>query len=216
MVAITDLFGGAGDLFQAQGDQTAANLLNQAAQVGQQEETLEGVSGKIQQQAEARQIYMAGGQNVAAAAGGNLATAGSALNLLRNTRQQGALQQQLTGVQTGIQQEGTQMQVLGVEAEAAQAEAAAQAATMGGIGGILGGLFQGAMSLFSDRRLKRSITFVGFVKGIPFYLYKWKWGFAWRFGPIAQEIQILYPEHVRRHWTGFLMVDMKGLLNADD
>lgn len=217
-MAFFNLFGqGIGDLFSAQGSQEAANILNQAAQVGQQMETLEGVSGKLQQQQQQRQLYQVQGQQVAAAGANNTATAGSALNIIRSSQQQGALTQQLTGVQTGIQQEGTQMQVLQIQAEAAQAEAAAQAQTAAGIGSLLGGgVTLGALGYlaFSDRRLKRDITFHGYVKGIPFYFWRWKWGRAWHYGPLAQEVADVFPEFVHRGPFGLLMLDMRGLMEA--
>lgn len=216
-MAFLSLFGqGAGDLFSAQGEFQAANILGQAAQVGQQMETLEGVSGKLQQQQQQRQMYQVTGQQVAAAGANNLSTAGSALNLIRSSQQQGALKGQLIGVQTGIQQEGTQIQVLQTEAEAAQAEATGQAQEASGVGSILGGLGSLGTLLFSDRRLKRDITFHGYVKGIPFYFWRWKWGRAWHYGPIAQEVREIFPEFVRRGPFGLLMVDLRRLMYADN
>jgi hypothetical protein len=217
--AITDIFGGIGDFFEAQGYQTAASLLNKAATVGTQEEGIEKASGAIQQRATQRQLYMAGGQEVGAAGAGGLSTTGSVKSVIGSSVSQGAIQQQLLAAQTGIQEEGTALQVLGTQAEAAQAEATSQSQMAAGAGGILGGLFglgtsPGFLNLFSDRRLKRSIQFWGTVRGVPFYFWRWRWGFAWRVGPIAQEVREIYPEFVHRHWTGLLKVDMKGLMTC--
>lgn len=216
-MSFLDLFGqGAGDFLSAQGEFQAASILNQAAQVGQQMETLEGVSGKLQEQQQRRAMYQITGQQVGAASGNNLATAGSARSIIFSSQGQGALKNQLIGVQTGIQQEGTQIQVLQTEAEAAQAEATGQAQEAAGFGSILGGIGGLAGLLFSDRRLKRDITFHGYVKGIPFYFWRWKWGHAWHYGPIAQEVREIFPEFVRRGPFGLLMVDMRRLMYADN
>ena len=139
-MAVGDIFSGIGSLFEAQGSEKEAQLFNQAATVGKEEIKVEAASGGIQQQAERRQIYQAVGQNVAAAGGGNLSTSGSALDVLRSSQQQGALQVQLTGAQTGIQEFGTQLQVISAQAQAAEAQATAAAQAGSGIGGILGGV----------------------------------------------------------------------------
>lgn len=83
-------------------------------------------------------------------------------------------------------------------------------ATMGGLfglGGTLGGgLMQGIgnaggvgafFSGLSDRRLKRDVSRIGTrLDGIPIYAWRYLWDDALRGGPMAQDVQALYPEAV--------------------
>lgn len=83
----------------------------------------------------------------------------------------------------------------------------------GGIGALLG--------LLSDSRLKEDIELLGkHPNGLN--VYKWKWNETARKnrfetypteGFMAQEAQKLYPEHVYRHPTGYLMLDYASLSN---
>ena len=146
-MAVASIFGGIGDFEESQGEQEAAQLFGEEATVGQQELKYEKASTAIQQTAAQRQIYQASGQNVAGAAAGNLSESGSALNVLRMTKQQGAIQQQLIGTQGEINEAGTQMQIYSAQASQDQANATANAETMAGVGGILGGLGTLAMAV---------------------------------------------------------------------
>ena len=83
----------------------------------------------------------------------------------------------------------------------------------GGIGALLG--------LLSDSRLKEDVELLGkHPNGLN--VYRWKWNETARKnrfetyptqGFIAQEAQKLYPEHVYRHPTGYLMLDYAALSN---
>lgn len=78
----------------------------------------------------------------------------------------------------------------------------------------MGGLFQlGAQAapfLFSDRRLKSKITRVGtHSTGVGIYDYTMM-GMSQR-GVIAQEVQKVRPDLVKRHASGYLMVNYGGL-----
>lgn len=86
---------------------------------------------------------------------------------------------------------------------------------MGGIGGGLLGL------LASDNRLKEDVELLGkHPNGLN--VYRWKWNDIARRnhfeiyptkGFMAQEAKKLYPEHVYRHETGYLMLDYAALSN---
>ncbi len=85
---------------------------------------------------------------------------------------------------------------------------------MGAIGG-------GLLGLLSDNRLKKDIELLGkHPNGLN--VYRWKWNETARKnrfetypteGFMAQEAQKLYPEHVYRHPTGYLMLDYAALSN---
>lgn len=71
--------------------------------------------------------------------------------------------------------------------------------------GALGGLFGGALSLFSDIRLKTDIVEIGQTPaGQPVYSYKYVWGGPLQIGVMAHESPI---EAVSMHESGYLMVD---------
>ena len=75
-------------------------------------------------------------------------------------------------------------------------------------------------SLFSDERLKENITKIGIHKN-GLNIYSWNWNETARsfddkllgseFGFIAQEAQQVYPEHVYKHSSGYLMLNYEGL-----
>ena len=76
----------------------------------------------------------------------------------------------------------------------------------------------GKLAGFSDVRLKSKITFIGKLEnGIK--IYKWKWnekgkelaGDQVEFGVIAQEVQKIVPEAVKRGPDGYLMVNYGAL-----
>lgn len=90
---------------------------------------------------------------------------------------------------------------------------AANANTLGGLFSLGGAaLSNPAMTgfMFSDRRLKSNIKRVGEHKiGVGIYLYTMM-GFA-QHGVIAQEVEAVRPDLVKRHANGYLMVDYGGL-----
>lgn len=75
-------------------------------------------------------------------------------------------------------------------------------------------------SLFSDERLKDNITKIGVHKN-GLNIYSWDWNETARLfddelrggelGFIAQEAQQVYPEHVHKHSSGYLMLNYDGL-----
>jgi hypothetical protein len=99
------------------------------------------------------------------------------------------------------------------------ANAQMSAASSGGLGSLVGGVFQGlgsfagsanAATLFSDRRLKTDIEPVGKTKGgLNIYTYRYKADptHAVHMGVMAQEALKKNPKAVGLHGSGYLMVD---------
>ncbi len=79
------------------------------------------------------------------------------------------------------------------------------------LGGSLGAA---SIFKFSDSRLKRIIKRVGEAQGIPLYLFKYLGSNTEHIGPIAQEVQKIRPDLVKRHQNGYLMVNYKLLMEA--
>ena len=133
---IGSLFGGFGksDAFQAeaQGFATAAQFANENA-------TLSGEVGGLQELAAARQIQHVEGSQVATAAGNGLHLSGSALSLIRDSASQGALAEGQIGLRTAIAVTNYQGQAAADLAQQQAAQAQASAAETGGIFGALGG-----------------------------------------------------------------------------
>ena len=91
-----------------------------------------------------------------------------------------------------------------------------------GLSPAMGAIGGGALGLLaSDTRLKEDVELLGkHPNGLN--LYRWKWNETARKnrfetypteGFMAQEAQKLYPEHVYRHPTGYLMLDYAALSN---
>ncbi|CAB5225323.1 Intramolecular chaperone auto-processing domain containing protein [uncultured Caudovirales phage] len=83
-----------------------------------------------------------------------------------------------------------------------------------GLFGLGGSLGSAAMFAFSDSRLKRIIKRVGETQGIPLYLFKYLGSDTEHIGPIAQEVQKIRPDLVKRHQNGYLMVNYTQLMEA--
>lgn len=133
----------------------------------------------------------------------------------------------LAGAETGLQGSGQQLQfqlgLMGAE-QANEALRAQQRAAEGqqrsqlgslvgaGIGTAFGGPIGGAIggglggALFSDKRLKESIEFIGEFNGHKWYEYNYIWDKVKRLGVMAQEVMKYNPEAVKRHESGYLMV----------
>jgi hypothetical protein len=83
-----------------------------------------------------------------------------------------------------------------------------------GLFGLGGSLGSAAMFAFSDSRLKKIIKRVGEAQGIPLYLFKYLGSNVEHVGPIAQEVQKVRPDLVKRHQNGYLMVNYTRLMEA--
>ncbi|WP_422001758.1 tail fiber domain-containing protein [Reyranella sp.] len=72
------------------------------------------------------------------------------------------------------------------------------------------GLQAAPMFGLSDARLKDVAGRVGATdEGLPLYLYRFKGDDQPRIGPMAQQVAAMRPEAVRRHPSGYLMVDYR-------
>lgn len=77
---------------------------------------------------------------------------------------------------------------------------------MSGIGSLAG-----AAMMFSDKRLKKILGKVGEKAGFNLYRFKYLGSDVEHVGVIAQEVQKVRPDLVKRHANGFLMVNYAGL-----
>jgi hypothetical protein len=75
--------------------------------------------------------------------------------------------------------------------------------------GMMGGLFGlGAAGIMaSDRRLKTDVSFLGWLRDLPIWSYRYIWGGPMQVGVMAQEMLTIRPEAVVVMPNGFLGVD---------
>ncbi len=199
--AVSDIFGGIGQLESAQGYKAAAGFATENAGIAEQ-------SAKIQEVMAQRQITKTVGGQQADIAGAGLANAGSALDLVRDSATQGSLTKQLIANQGAIN-------VLGYQAEASNYSAMATAAKTAGTGGIIGGLVDAAAAVFafSDDRLKENIVEVNRRRdGLGIYNFTFK-GSAQKFrGVLASEVERMYPRAVS--WVDGMRLVNYSLIGA--
>lgn len=183
--AVSDIFGAVGELKMAKGYSAAAGLAGQNAEIAAQ-------SARIQTTMAQRQITQTLGGQRADIAGAGLAASGSALDLMRDSAQQGGLTKQLIAAQGAIN-------VNGYQAEQASYEAQASAAKASASGGFIKGLFDVAATVvaFSDDRMKAGIVEVSRRRdGLGVYEFNYK-GSAQRFrGVLASEVERIYPRAI--------------------
>lgn len=87
-----------------------------------------------------------------------------------------------------------------------QQKIASQNAMMGGLSSLASAPFQ--MFQFSDRRLKKAIKKIGkHVSGLNIYSYTMLWDDVPTVGFMSDEVVKLFPNAVRRHESGFDVVD---------
>lgn len=183
--AASDLFGGIGQFESAGGYKAAAGFAQENAGIAEQSARIQGMMAQ-------RQITQTLGGQRADIAGAGLAASGSALDVVRDSAQQGSLAKQLIANQGAIN-------VQGYEAEAANYNAMASAAKTAGKGGIIGSLISTAAAVvaFSDDRLKTNVVEVDRRRdGLGVYEFNYK-GSTQRFrGVLASEVERVYPQAV--------------------
>lgn len=193
--AVSDIFGGVGQFQAAKGYKAASAAAAENAQLAEQNARIQGVMAQ-------RQITKTIGGQQADVAGAGLANSGSALDLLRDSAQQGSLTKQLIANQGDIN-------VLGYQAESANYSAMASAAQTAGAGGILGGIVKAAAAVFafSDDHLKERLVKVDTRRdGLGVYEFSYK-GSAQRFrGVLASEVERIYPRAVHEE-NGYRVVN---------
>jgi hypothetical protein len=117
--------GAVGDIFAAQGDQLEAQYYGLAAGQASVNAMLEGYQTKIRETQSQRQVFQTISAQQAGYAGGNIAESGSAMDVLRSSAQQGAMQNAIISEQ-GIQQQAAYSeQALSYQSMAKVAENAA-------------------------------------------------------------------------------------------
>ena len=142
----SDLGAGVGDLFAAaatsdkeQGLQFEEQNYEAAAGLALQNEQFTKTSTAIKQGQADRELYMSLGKTKAGEAGAGLAQSGSAIDLLRSSAQQGATTNAVIGQQGLITEAGYQEQHDSYMNMASAAKSAEDAASLGGIGDLIGG-----------------------------------------------------------------------------
>jgi hypothetical protein len=158
--AASDLFGGAataaGLRLKAQGDLVEAGNYDLASGLAKQNEQFTEQSTSVKQMMADRQIQQGIGTEKADIAGAGFAESGSALDLLRSSAQQGALQKQLIGQQgliteAGFNEQSTAYTNLASYGRMAASTENSMAGTASLMGDITGGLkaVAGIASLFT-------------------------------------------------------------------
>lgn len=74
-----------------------------------------------------------------------------------------------------------------------------------GSGSSNNGIFS-AIPIFSDRRLKRNITRIGYINGLPIYRYRYVWSPLYTIGVMAQDVAAVQPEALGPKIFGFMTV----------
>lgn len=187
--AVSDIFGAVGKFAEAKGYKAAAGYAQSNAEISQQ-------STNIQEYQAQRQIEKTLGGQQSDVAGAGLAASGSALDLFRDSAQQGSLTKQLIANQGAIN-------VQGYQAEAASYDAMATAAKAAGSGGILGGIIKGvsavaAFAALSDDRMKEGIVLhERRPDGIGLYDFRYKGDATVFRGVLASEVERIYPAAIQ-------------------
>jgi hypothetical protein len=201
--AVSDLFGAVGSFASAKGYSKAAGLASQNAEIAAQ-------STAIQETQAQRKIYQTIGGQKADVAGAGLAASGSALDVMRDSAQQGSLTKQLIANQGAIN-------IAGYEEEAANYSAMASASKASGTGGILGSIlkvasFAAPFIAASDDALKQDIV-LDYMRpdGVGVYEFSFK-GSGQRFrGVLASEVERVYPTAVRVNERGVREVNYSAI-----
>ncbi len=136
---VSDIFAGFGAQSKAKGDLLEQQNYQLAAKYALQEAQFTKMSTAIQEQQLTRQVTKALGETTADVAGAGFAESGSALDILRESASQGALQKAVTAEQGLITEAGYKEQAQSYTNMAAAAGEAASAEKMAGIGDFITG-----------------------------------------------------------------------------
>ena len=137
--APTDFAAATADSALAAGDTTEGGLYGTAEGIANSNATLAQAAGQVEQAQQGLQIRQTIGSQRAAVAAGGFQEAGSAVDLLRSSTQQGLLAQQITGMNSQLQassylQQGTALAAQGTAAAAAGTAANDNAASLSALG----------------------------------------------------------------------------------
>lgn len=120
------------DFYAYQGDKASAKNYLEAADIANQNATLEQMSTAIQESATQRQLYKTIGGQQADVAGAGFAESGSAIDLMKDSTRQGAIQKALINVQGTINTNAYRAQAGAYMGEYQAAQFAAKSAAAGG------------------------------------------------------------------------------------
>lgn len=213
--AVQDLFASQGAALTAAGARAAAAGYRKAAGLATENLGYEEKSVALKQLQTDRSLFQTISSAEANAAGNGLKLSGSALGIIMDSANQGQLTKDIISQQGLIDANAIRQQIASYTAQAQQYDAAASAADMSGIGSIFGTALKGIsaiaqFAMFSDRRLKTNIELLGkAANGLSIYRYDFLegWGGKGEIGFMADEVELLHPEAVSVHESGFKMVN---------
>lgn len=145
--SVSDIFAGFGAEAKGQGDLLEAQNYGLAAKYALQEAAFTKQSTAIQEFQQTREISKAQGQTTADVAGAGFAQGGSALDILREGAQQGAMMKAVTGEQGLITEQGYKEQAQSFNNMAQAAGIAAGAEKNAATGDFIAGGIQGATAI---------------------------------------------------------------------
>lgn len=141
---LSDIGGGIGDLFASQGDSQSAGSYDKAAAGEEVNARIAAASTRIKETALQRSIYSTEGAQSAAVTGSGFKMSGTAMDLVRDTAQQGALATSILTAQGAIDVNDYKLKADAYRAQAQQARTAAKGA---GITGLIS-IGVGILSMF--------------------------------------------------------------------
>jgi len=214
--AVSDLFGGFAAETKAKGNRLQAEQYDLAGKLALQNKQFSETSTAIKEQQTQRSVESVTGQQQADVAASGFASAGSALDLLRDSMSQGALTKAVVGQQGLIEEAGFQEQADSYAIMAQSARLAAKAEETAGVGKFISAGVNAAMAVatLSDRRLKRDVELIGRYGGLGIYRFRYLWSEQSFIGVMAQEVCRLFPWTVVCGPDGWLRVNYFALGQA--
>lgn len=183
MFDFNSLFGGIGSFVggqaQAAGYGLSKDALFEAADTAK-------LSGDIKTNLISRNMKRLRGEATANVGANGLRLSGSALDVIRSNTQQGFLTRAINVLNTNAE-------YTSLFAQAKQAGKSEDAANVGSIGGLIGGV----LGFFSDDDLKENVVFIGRRgDGIGSYEFNYRGSKARYSGVLASEIEVLRPDAI--------------------
>lgn len=147
--SVNDLFSGLAGLERAAGSAAEAQAYGIAATISREQAEFTKESTAVKTFMADRQIYKAIGREETQIAGAGFEKSGTALDLLRESAQQGSLETQLLQRQGLITQESYEQQAKSYDFMKSAAEHAADAGVLGSIGSFVNSAVKGAFVVAS-------------------------------------------------------------------
>jgi hypothetical protein len=137
--SVSDIFAGFGDLDKAKGAEFEQQSYEEASVLASQEAQFTSTSTAIKQAQSDRNTFMSIGKTTAAVSNAGLEQSGSALDILRESAQQGATTKAVLGAQGQITEAGYQEQAQSYSNMANAAGVAAKADNLAAVGSFVAG-----------------------------------------------------------------------------